>query len=99
MAEHLNVRWNDCLKIPSAIKDLPPVTIRWLQDTVTRCATYCVCYGYNIASDRSNREVLVFVATEMVSEAYNWNFDHLSRTDLWLSEGRSMFSEAFCTLY
>lgn len=85
----LNVMIDDVLQVPVGIKDIPQVTISWIQDTqvakarVTRTATYCVCYGYNMHFEREGREVLVFIATELISDAYKFLKNHLTNDSNW----------------
>ena len=49
-----------------------------------------------MTGDRRGREVLVFIATEMIPDAYNLVGMHLSKNELWMKDGKPA---ATCTSF
>lgn len=88
---NFNVEMGDKIAIPLYSETAQSVIIRWTQgnelkelgrwfkatSTPSHTAAYTVMYGYNTSMDRMGREVLIFVATELISPAYKFHPLHL----------------------
>ena len=84
----VNIDLRDTVMLPSNFKEMPTVSVAWMQDStnttsIYRKASYHVAYGFVVSGndDRTHKEILVFVATEYIADTYKFVLNHL--TQLW----------------
>ncbi|CAF9941527.1 MAG: hypothetical protein HETSPECPRED_003638 [Heterodermia speciosa] len=82
----VNIALGDVVMLSSKFKEMPTFSVAWMQDSakttsIYRKASYHVSYEFvsSKKDDRDRKEILVFVATEYMTDAYAFVLNHLTQ--------------------